>query len=238
MVDARECVKSRLAVSAAAGTLTGRPAAAGVAAGVRAALRGLAAAGCGQSSASSPSTPTPAPTHPLPSLSDMLSDKTLGSPTAPVTMIEYASLTCPHCGDFHVTTFPLIKSTYIDTGRVQFIYRDYPLNEPAVAGSMVARCSGDRFFSALDALFGAQASWAYSTDYRTAIKSVVAGLGMTSDDVDACLALTDLRSGILAIEQNGANQYGVNATPTFIINNRTVVGALSFADFAAVINSF
>ena len=71
------------------------------------------------------------PTHPLPTLVEMLSEKTLGSSTAPVTMIDYSSLSCPHCADFDVVTLPLIKSTYIDTGRVKFVYRDFPLNDPA-----------------------------------------------------------------------------------------------------------
>src|SRR5512140_477856 len=91
---------------------------------------------CGGDSPSSPATPsttgsTPVPTTPLPPLSTMLAEKTLGSPTAPVTMSEYSSLTCSHCGDFHVITLPLLKSTYIDTGRVKYVFRDFPLNEAA-----------------------------------------------------------------------------------------------------------
>jgi protein-disulfide isomerase len=198
-------------------------------------LIALAIAACSKSP-TAPSTSVGPPTHPLPTLADMLSEKTLGSPTAAVTMIEYSSLSCSHCADFDVVTFPLIKSTYIDTGRVKFVYRDFPLNDPALAASMVARCSGDRFFTTIDTLFRAQASWAYSASYTSAIKGVVAGLDITSDDVDACLAVTDLRVGILAAE-TGAQQYGINAVPTFLINNRTVLGALSFAEFAAIIDS-
>jgi protein-disulfide isomerase len=168
----------------------------------------------------------------------MLSEKVLGSQVAPVTMIEYSSLTCSHCGDFHVGTFQFLKTTYIDTGQVKFVYRDFPLNEPAIVASMVARCSGDRYFSTLDALFAAQSAWAYVTDYTGGIKKVVAGLGMTSDDVDACLALTELRSGILAIKQAGVAEHGVSATPTFVVNNQKVVGALSYAEFTALIRSF
>jgi protein-disulfide isomerase len=196
----------------------------------------LAAAGCGGSPPASPTTPTP--TTPLPAMSAMLSEKVLGSPTAPVTMIEYSSLTCSHCGDFHVLTFPLLEAAYIATGRVKFVYRDFPLNEPALAASMVARCSGDRYFTALDALFNSQSSWASSADSTGAIKKVVAGLGLTSNDVDACLASTELRSGILAIEQGGVQEYGINATPSFVINGQKVVGALSYAEFAAIIQAF
>jgi protein-disulfide isomerase len=198
----------------------------------------LVSAGCGGSSPAAPSTSTPTPTTPLPSVATMLSEKVLGSPAAPITMIEYSSLTCSHCGDFHVVTFPLLKTTYIDTGQVKFVYRDFPLNEPAIVASMVARCSGDRYFPALDALFATQLSWAYVADYTGGIKRVVAGLGMTSDDVDACLASTELRNGILAIKQGGVAEHGVNATPTFVINNQVVVGALSYAEFAALIQPF
>jgi protein-disulfide isomerase len=186
---------------------------------------------CGDSSSSSPT-----PTTALPALSVMLSEKTVGSESAPVTMIAYSSLSCSHCGDFHVTTYPLLKSTYIDTGRMKFVFRDFPLNDAAVAGSMVARCSGDRFFPTLDALFKAQGSWAYNSDYKTPLKSAVSSLGITSSDVDACLATTGLRDGIFGIRSAGSATYGVNATPTFIINGQKVVGALTFPDFAAIID--
>jgi protein-disulfide isomerase len=203
-------------------------------------LAALVWAGCGGDSSSSPTTPTTpaAPATPLPPMSTMLSEKVLGSANAPVTMIEYSSLTCSHCGDFHVITFPLLKSTYIDTGRMKFVFRDFPLNEAAIGGSMVARCSGDGFFSTLDVLFKSQSSWAYSTDFKSGIKNVVAPLGMTSNDVEACLASAELRSGILSIRSGGVQTHAVNATPTFVINGQTIVGALTFAEFSAIINSY
>jgi protein-disulfide isomerase len=203
--------------------------------GVIGPLMALAVAACG---GASPAAPSVTPTTPFPAMSVMLAEKVLGSATAPVTMTEYSSLTCSHCGDFQVTTFPLLKSDYIDTGRVKFVARDFPLNEPAIAAAMVARCSGDRYFAVVDALFRAQGAWAPLADSTGGIKKVVAPLGMTSDDVDACLALTELRNGVLAIKQGGSQNYGVSATPTFIINNLTLVGALSYAEFAAAIASF
>jgi protein-disulfide isomerase len=205
----------------------------------------LAAAGCGSSSSSStsspaaPTTPTaPTPTTPLPSVADMMADKTLGSATAPVTMVEYSSLTCPHCADFHATTLPLLRSTYVDTGRVRYIYRDFPLNEPAIVAAMVARCSGDRYFAVLGALYSAQATWASVSAYLGAIKTVVSAHGMTASDVDACVAMTDLRAAVLAERQAATTSDGVSATPTFIINGRQVVGAQPFQQFAAIIDGF
>jgi protein-disulfide isomerase len=201
-----------------------------------AAMTGLVAFATTGCSNSSPVAPTG--DHPLPTLAEMLADKTLGSATAPVTMIEYSSLGCSHCADFDITTFPQIKGTYIDTGRVRFIYRDYPLDPPSLTAAMVARCSGDRFFSTIDALFLAQASWANASNYTGAIKTVVAGIGMSAADVDACLAVPGLQSGVLAIMQTGTQQYSVGGTPTFFINTRRVDGAYPFATFAAIIDSF
>jgi protein-disulfide isomerase len=194
------------------------------------------AAACGGSSADTPTTPTP--TAQLPTMSLMLSEKALGSATAPVTMIEYSSLGCSHCADFHSTTLSQLKSAYIDTGRVRFVYRDYPIGDAALAASMVARCSGDAYFTTLDALFRAQTSWAYASDYKSALKNVVAGLGMSSSVVDTCLASTELRNGVLAMRDAGYQTHGVNATPTFIINGQIVLGPYPYAYFAAIIDSF
>ena len=206
-----------------------RTAARSVAAAVLAGLVAFAAASCSKSS-------PVAPTHTLPSLSEMLAEKTLGSASAPVTMIEYSSLGCIHCADFETTTLPQLKTTYIDVGRVKFIYRDYPLDPPSLIAAMVARCSGSNYFTTLDTLFRNQASWASAGNYTAAIKSVVAGIGMTSDDVDACLAVPGLQSGILAIMTTGTQQYGVGATPTFFINTQRVDGAYPFATYAAIID--
>ncbi len=109
---------------------------------------------------------------------------------------------------------------------MRFVYRDFPLdNDAATRGSMVARCSGDNYFATLDALFKAQTSWAYSTNYTAAIKAVVSPLGMTSADVDACLASTELRNGVIAMRDAGSQTYGISGTPTFIINGQKVLPA-------------
>ena len=215
--------------------MTRSPSPAALAAGILVLVVAIGAAGCGNSGGSTPTTPTAT----LPTMSVMLGEKTLGSATAPVTMIDYSSLTCSHCGDFHSITLPSLKTNYIDTGRLRLVYRDYPLdNTVALAASMVARCSGDNYFATLDALFKAQSSWAGASNYTAAIKSVVAPLGMTSDVVDTCLASTELRNGVLAIKQSGQSTYGISGTPTFIINGQIVVGAYPYAYFAAIIDSF
>ncbi len=207
-------------------------------AAVLALLGAIAAAGCGDSGGSTPTTPTPTPTVTLPPMSVMLAEKSLGSATAPVTMTEYSSLDCSHCGDFHAATLPALKANYVDTGRMRLVYRDYPRSNAAIAGAMVARCSGDNYFATLDALYKAQSSWAYASNYTAAIKTVAAPLGMTSADVDACLASTELRSGVLAIQQAGQSTYGISGTPTFIINGQKVTGAYPYTYFAGIIDSF
>jgi protein-disulfide isomerase len=189
-------------------------------------------AACGKSSPSSPSAP-------LPSLESMLADKVLGDGAAPITILDYSSLTCSHCASFHTTTLPQIKSAYIDTGKAKLISRDFPLDDdgPAFSAAMVARCSGDRFFDVLDWLYKNQATWAGSSDPVRALKSAVAPFGLTSEQVDACLANAELRSGISAMRQRGSKDYGVTSTPTFIINGQTLVGSQPYSVFDALLKS-
>jgi protein-disulfide isomerase len=187
--------------------------------------------GCGDKS-------TPAgPSAPLPNLEEMLADKVLGDRAAPISIIEYSSLTCHYCADFHTLTLPQVKAAYIDPGKARLIYRDFPLdNNAALSAAMVARCSVDNYFVVLDLLYRTQASWAGAGDTVSALKRVVEPAGLSSALVDACLASTDLRNGIQNIRSDGRNQYGINATPTFIINGQqTVVGAQPFAVFDAIL---
>ena len=172
-----------------------------------------------------------------PALDVMLADRVLGSAAAPVTMIEYSSLTCPHCASFHATTLPQIKAAYLDTGKVRFVYRDFPLDNAAISAAMVARCSGDRFFEVIDRLYQTQSSWTSNSSTTAGLKATVAPIGMTAAEVDACLALTDLRNGILAMKATGQTQHAVSGTPTFIIGGQTLVGAWPFANFDTLLQS-
>jgi protein-disulfide isomerase len=196
----------------------------------------LAATTCGGNPARSTGL-GPSATSLLPSVAVMLADKVMGSPVAGVTMIEYSSLTCHYCASFHLETLPQIKAAYIDTGKVQLVYRDYPWDNAAMSAAMVARCSGDRYFTVLDLLFQAQATWAGSANPTSAIKTVVAQAGMTGAEIDECLGLTDLRNGITNMKTAGLQQYAVTGTPTFIIGSQTIVGAQPFAIFDAVLKS-
>ncbi len=177
----------------------------------------------------------PSPAVQFPALDVMLADKVLGNAAAAVTMVEYSSLTCPHCASFHSATLPQIKTAYLDTGKVKLIYRDFPLDSAAMSAAMVARCSGDRYFTVVDQLFQSQAAWSGSANPTAAIKVVVASTGMTSAEVDACVALTELRNGITNMKAAGQQQFGVGGTPTFIIGSQTIAGAYPFATFDAVL---
>ena len=197
-------------------------------------LLGLALACADKSTPAAPSVPS----APLPGLEAMLADKLLGDRAAPITIIEYSSLTCPHCAGFHTATLPQIKTAYIDTGKAKLVYRDFPLDTAATSAAMVARCSGDKYFDLVDLLYRTQSSWAGSSDTKSALKKVVEAAGLSSALVDTCLASTDLRNGVQNIRSNGQSQYGVDATPTFIFNEQqTLEGAWPFSKFDEILKA-
>jgi protein-disulfide isomerase len=184
---------------------------------------GLTAPACGGKSPTAPSS--------LPTLDEMLAEKALGSATAPNTIVEYSSLTCSHCADFHAAWLPQLRSKHIDTGNARFIYRDFALNDASVSGAMVARCAGNaRYFEALDLLFRTRTTW--SGDPARSLGSVMSGM-MSQATVDACLALTDLRNGVLQLRAAGQSEFAISGTPTFIVNGVSVVGNQGLAALEA-----
>ena len=156
-----------------------------------------------------------------------LPDAWEGPQDAPVTIIEYASLTCPHCAHFHETTYPTLKSKYIDTGKVRFSLREFPFDPVAVAGFMVARCAGDKRNAMVALLFAQQANWAFTKTPLQGLTGLVKQAGMSQDKFDACLKDKDLYDKINLVYERGAKKFGVDATPTFFINGKKVSGALS-----------
>ena len=159
-----------------------------------------------------------------------LGEMTLGSPDAPVTVVEYASMSCPHCGNFHRTTFAAFKEKYIDTGKVRFIFREFPLNAPAYAAAMVARCApADRFFDVVAAYFDNQDAWLSGQNLRASTLEVAKGFGFTEQTFDACVRNQALFTGLEGVKSRGVG-FGVQATPTFFIGGRKVEGALTLAE--------
>lgn len=169
-----------------------------------------------------------------------LGDMALGVANAPVTIIEYASMTCPHCAEFHRTVFPELKVQYIDTGTVRFVFREFPIEIKAASCSMLARCIGKddprRYHAAIDALFAIQDKWMMS-DTAQQLRLFARQAGMTDDGFNACMADQKLLAGL---EQSRDHAYGklkVDSTPTFFINGKRLVGALPFEHFSNEIES-
>jgi protein-disulfide isomerase len=167
-----------------------------------------------------------------------LPDVVMGDPNAPVTIIEYASMTCGHCADFAVNVLPTIQKDYIDTGKAKLIIREFPFDPRAVAGFMLARCApDDRRNAMVEALFQQQDSWARAQNASQALLDIAKLAGFTEDSFRACLSDKDLQGKVVATQQKGASEFGVEATPTFFINGRRYEGSLPAAEFAAAIDA-
>ena len=156
-------------------------------------------------------------------------DMALGDPDAPVTVIEFFSLTCPACRRFHMKVYNRLKSDYVDTGKVRFVARDFPLNAPAYQAAVLAHCSGrERYFAFVDVLFETFDDWARSSDYAEMLAQIGELGGVSRDRFDACLADQDLENSILQSRQSGHAEYDVNSTPTVIVNGEEFEDKMSF----------
>ena len=159
-----------------------------------------------------------------------LGEQALGSAEAPVTLVEYASMTCSHCANFAVKVYPTLKSKYVDTGKVRYILREFPLDPLAAAGFMLARCAGDKYYDVIDALFQTQQKWAFARDPLPQLLAVAKQLGFTEQSFDECLANQKVLDGIDWVRQRGAEKFGVNSTPTFFINGTIHRGEMSLEE--------
>jgi protein-disulfide isomerase len=160
-------------------------------------------------------------------------DQVLGRPDAPLTIIEYASTTCPHCAHFHKTTMPRLKTEWIESGRAKLIFRDFPTGPQSlsVAASMIAHCAGpDRYYGLLGLIMDQQDKWMGAQDKLGELKRLAKLAGMGEDKVDACLKRQDLADAITDRAKDGYDRYGVDSTPSFIVDGKLVVGAQSFED--------
>jgi len=165
-------------------------------------------------------------------------DVVLGSDKAPVTVIEYASMTCPHCAHFAETTFPELKKRYIDTGKVRYTLREFPLDALAAAGFMLARCAGkDKYMPIVETLFAKQTDWVVK-DAVGPLKSIAKQFGFTEASFNQCLANQKLLDDIQAVRDRAAEKLGVNSTPTFFINGKRMVGDLSIDAMAKEIDPY
>ncbi|GAB2185585.1 DsbA family protein [Roseibium sp. LAB1] len=167
-----------------------------------------------------------------------LGDKILGDENAPVTIVEYASMTCGHCANFHERTYPALKSEYIDTGKVRFIFREFPLDPVAAGAFMLARCApADKYFEIVDIMFEQQRTWAFTDNPYQSMLDFSKQIGFTKESFEECLGNQGLLDAIDAVKNRGANEFGVNSTPTFFINGEKHSGALSIEEMGKLIEA-
>ena len=166
-----------------------------------------------------------------------LEDISLGRADAPNTIIEYASMTCGHCANFHTKVFPELKQKYIDTGQVRFILREFPLDGLATAAFMVARCSGnDRYYPMVDGLFETQKTWAVQgAEGKEKLLLVAKQAGFSQERFEQCLADKELFDRIVEVRQRGHEEFEVDSTPTFFINGKRLRGGQDIKQFDTVL---
>ncbi|CUI57145.1 thioredoxin domain-containing protein [Cognatishimia activa] len=166
-------------------------------------------------------------------------DMVLGNADAPITVIEYASYTCPHCATFHENTYPQLKADYIDTGKVKFVFREIYFDRFGLWASMIARCGGqERFFGITDLLMKGQSNWARAGDpvaIADEIRKVGRLAGLQDEQLQACLQDEDNAKALVAWYEQNATADDISSTPSFVING-TKYGNMSYEDFKGVLD--
>ena len=175
-----------------------------------------------------------------------LPDMAIGEANAPVTIVEYMSTTCPHCAAFHNNTFDAIKTKYVDSGKVRFVLREFPFDPRAAAAFMLARCNpqdttklteAGQYFPMISMLMKQQEVWAAAQDGREALLQMSKLAGFTQESFQACLTNQKLLDDVNAVREHGAKEFGVAATPTFLINGKRYSGDMSVDTMSALIDS-
>lgn len=166
-----------------------------------------------------------------------LPEKVLGNADAPITIVEYASMTCGHCANFHKNTLPTIKANYIDTGKARLVMREFPFDPRAEAGFMLARCADDKYFAMVDVLFQQQQSWAGVENAREALLQISRLAGFSQETFELCLTNQQLLDDVRGVRDRGAKEFGVDATPTFFINGNKYSGALTVDEMSAILDA-
>ena len=168
-----------------------------------------------------------------------LPDMALGPADAAVTITEYASMTCPHCAAFNADVFPKIKSEYIDTGKIRYVFREFPLDIKAAAGSVLSRCiakdDANKYFAVTDLLFKTQADWVMKNTTESLIR-IGKQAGLTQEQIEACLRDQSLLDKLAADQKYAAEVLKVDSTPTFFINGEKIKGETSIEEFEKRIN--
>lgn len=166
-----------------------------------------------------------------------VAERTLGDPSAKVTVVEWFSMTCPHCAAFHLQTLPELKKRYVDTGKVRFVVRDFPTDAVALKAHVLAHCAGpDRYFAFVDALLQSQSRWASAKDPIAALKQIAKLGGLSDAQIDACLADRTMEDEVLKMRLDAQQKYDVRSTPSFLVNGKVHAGNRSPDEFAKLLD--
>jgi protein-disulfide isomerase len=167
----------------------------------------------------------------------MPGDTVIGQPDAPVTIFEYASLTCPHCAAFHNETLPELKTRFIDPGKAKLVFRHFPLDQVGAAAAMLSDCLPEaRKLQFISTLFATQQDWARASNPGAELFAMAGQIGLPEDKAQACLENSEAFDRMMAVRSQAADEYGVNSTPTFFIGGEKVIGNKSVDEFAEYIN--
>lgn len=167
-----------------------------------------------------------------------LGDRVLGQADAPVVMVEYASATCPHCAEFHEKVLPLIKTEYIDTGKVRFIFREFPLDKLAMGAFMLARCvPDDKYFATIDMMFRRQQIWSKTGNPADELFRIMQLSGMDKTAFEACLKRADLSKAIFESSKKAAKDFGIKGTPAIFVNGQMIDGHKEMTEVKAAIDA-
>jgi protein-disulfide isomerase len=167
-----------------------------------------------------------------------LKDISIGKEDAKITIVEYASMTCPHCRHFHETTLPDLTKNYLDTGKARLILREFPFDPRATAAFMLARCAGDdKYYPMVSVLFQQQEVWATADDAQAALLQIARLAGFSEESFKACLTNQKLLNDVNAVRERATKEFGVESTPTFFINGKKYTGAMSFEEMSAILDS-
>tara|TARA_Y100000590_G_scaffold437277_1_gene558754 strand:+ start:333 stop:944 length:612 start_codon:yes stop_codon:yes gene_type:complete len=163
----------------------------------------------------------------------------IGDENAPITIIEYASLSCSHCASFHIDTLPKIKEEFVDTGKVKVVFRDFPFNYPALLGSMILRCVPDNVrYTYMNALYQLQSKWVVRENAKSTeeLYKIMQSGGMPKEEFNACIENVDIENRILEGLMKAQNEFNIKSTPSFIINGELIEGNKPIKDFRQIIN--
>jgi len=170
---------------------------------------------------------------------DPKSPKSIGLVSAPVTIVEYSSLTCPHCAAAHAAVLPRLIKEYVETGKARIVFSDFPLNEQAMDASKVSRCmTGQQYYGFVSLLFSTIEQWAYSNNHPNALLQNAKLAGLSEEKAKACMEDKDVEDALVSGVQDAVRNHQVTSTPTFVLNNgaKTITGARPYEDFKAAID--